>query len=108
MDVHDLLKKVKHASRAVVLLTDETRVRVLNDLADALESRKEEIVSANARDLSRMDASDPQYDRLLLNDARIAGIAHDIRAVAALPSPVHQALEHRVVPSGLELTRVAV
>ena len=43
--LHDLLKKVKHASRAVVLLTDETRVRVLNDLADALAILVSKIMS---------------------------------------------------------------
>ena len=39
----------------------------------------------NAKDLSRMDATDPKYDRLMLTADRIKGIASDISNVASLP-----------------------
>jgi glutamate-5-semialdehyde dehydrogenase len=55
-----------------------------------------------------MDASDPRYDRLLLTPERISAIASDCRNVATLPSPLGRVLSHRVLPNGLDVSRVSV
>jgi glutamate-5-semialdehyde dehydrogenase len=44
----------------------------------------------------------------LLNSQRLADIAHDLRCVAALPSPVGELLEARTLENGLELSKVRV
>ena len=44
-------------------------------------------------------------DRLALDKGRLAGIAADVRAVSALPDPVGQVLDGRMLDSGLSLMR---
>jgi glutamate-5-semialdehyde dehydrogenase len=88
---------------------DEKKIRaVLESLADRAVAAEDEILQANLSDLSRMPESDPKYDRLLLNQERIADIAHDLRCVAALPSPVGEVLEEKQMDNGLELSKIRV
>jgi glutamate-5-semialdehyde dehydrogenase len=55
-----------------------------------------------------MDPADPRYDRLLLDEGRLEGIAADLRRVANLPTPLGEVLEERRLDNGLHLTRVRV
>ena len=88
---------------------DESKIRsVLESLADRAIAAEKEILQANLSDLSRMPESDPKYDRLLLNPERIAAIAHDLRFVATLPSPVGEVLEEKQLDNGLELSKIRV
>lgn len=82
--------------------------QVLLDLATELETGCESVLRANADDLSRMDASHPNYDRLLLDPKRIAGIASDTRNVASLPSPLNRVLDETVRPNGMKIRKVSV
>ena len=99
---------IKMASRNMASLSVEAVNSLLSDLADALEDSTDIILAANASDLARMDASDPRYDRLLLTPERISSIASDCRNVATLPSPLGRVLSHRVLPNGLDVSRVSV
>ena len=99
---------VRVASRKLACCSPDELNAVLLDLADATESHTAELLAANARDLSRMEPSDPRYDRLQLTESRLRDIAADLRKVAALPSPLGRVLKHSVLPNGLELTRVSV
>lgn len=99
---------VKNASRTLNLVGEEKKYELLLALADATENHIDEILKANAEDLSKMDKSDSMYDRLLLTEDRLKGIAADIRKVAQLPSPLNKVLEQRTLPNGLELKKVSV
>ena len=98
----------RQAGKSVACLSDDVRNKVLLAVADELVKSKEELLAANALDLARMDKSSPLYDRLMLTDARIEGIASDMRNVAGLPSPLGRVLLDRVLPNGLHLRKVAV
>ena len=99
---------VRNASRTLNLVGEEKKNELLLALADATEKHIDEILKANAEDLSKMDKSDSMYDRLLLTEDRLKGIAADIRKVAQLPSPLNKVLEQRTLPNGLELKKVSV
>lgn len=99
---------VRNASRTLNLVGEEKKNELLLALADATEKHIDEILKANAEDLSKMDKSDLMYDRLLLTEDRLKGIAADIRKVAQLPSPLNKVLEQRTLPNGLELKKVSV
>ena len=99
---------VRNASRTLNLVGEEKKNELLLALADATEKHIDEILKANAEDLSKMDKSDSMYDRLLLTEYRLKGIAADIRKVAQLPSPLNKVLEQRTLPNGLELKKVSV
>lgn len=98
----------KIASKFLARITDEERNAILLDLADSTESHLTELIEANSKDLMRMDKADPRYDRLLLTEERLRAIASDLRKVASLPSPLGRELKHRVLPNGLDITRVSV
>ena len=100
--------KARQAGKSVAALDDATRNEVLLAVADALESSASELLRANELDLARMDRRSPLYDRLMLTEARIKGIASDTRNVAGLPSPLGRVLLDRVLPNGLHLRKVAV
>lgn len=108
LTLQQIFQSVKDASLELALLDNETINNVLNSVADAAISNTDAILEANTKDLSRMDASNPMYDRLKLTKERIEGIAADTRNVSTLPSPLGRILKHHTLPNGLELTRVSV
>lgn len=104
----DIFKKVKAASKTLAAISDNSRNEILLAVADAICDQKQRILEANARDLARMDRSNPLYDRLQLTDSRLEGIASDMRNVASLPSPLGKTLRERTLDNGLKLRRVSV
>ncbi len=102
------LGAVLQASREIITLTDEAINRLLCDLADRIPAHQEAILTANKKDVERMDPADPMVDRLLLNPARLKAIAADIRNVASLTSPLDVVLEERMLQNGLSLKKVTV
>ncbi|MFA9390691.1 MAG: glutamate-5-semialdehyde dehydrogenase [Prolixibacteraceae bacterium] len=108
MDCTPIFKQVLKASRTLNLLDVEMINTVLIDLADTAEANTDIILVENAKDLSRMDSSDPKYDRLQLSVERIKGIADDIRNVSSLSSPVGRILSENERPNGLKITKITV
>ncbi|MEI8230727.1 MAG: glutamate-5-semialdehyde dehydrogenase [Candidatus Peregrinibacteria bacterium] len=102
------LAKTKNASYSLALLSEKTVNAVLSDIAKALINKQDTILKANARDLKRMNESDPRFDRLLLSPSRLKGIAADLETVVALPSPLGRTLEERTRPNGLHLQKISV
>lgn len=102
------LSRVKQASRLLTRLSDDGINRLILELADLLDQETQNLIAANKLDLARMDPSNPKYDRLLLNEKRIAGMSADLRKVASLPSPLNQILEDRYLPNNLKLIRKSV
>ena len=108
MTFDGIFSSVHAAGRALAVLSADKIDAVLTDLADATEQAVDRLLQANAEDLRRMDESDPRYDRLRLTEDRLRDIASDLRKVASLPSPLGKTLKHKVLPNGLELTRISV
>ena len=106
--LQEMFENAKAASRELALIDDQRKSSLLNQLADAILEAKDAILEANALDLARMDRSNPLYDRLLLDEKRLAGIASDMRHVAALPTPLGKTLLERTLDNGLHLRRVSV
>ncbi|HET8822007.1 MAG TPA: glutamate-5-semialdehyde dehydrogenase [Thermoleophilaceae bacterium] len=103
--------QAKAASRELARLDTATKNAALHAMADALEQRSHEILEANRRD---MDAGGEAglhsglLDRLKLTEERIAGIARDVRTIAALPDPVGETIEGHRLDNGLDVRRVRV
>ena len=103
-----IFSRTKDASRALSVLDDARRNAVLLRLADAIVASSAGLLEANAADLAAMDRSTPLYDRLMLTEDRLKGIAADMRQVASLPSPLGRTLVERTLPNGLRLRKVSV
>ena len=106
--LQEMFQAAKAASIDLALLDNDTINQVLMAVADKAIAETDTILAANAKDLSRMDAANPMYDRLKLTHKRIEGIAGDTRNVATLPSPLGKVLKHTVLSNGLDLKRVSV
>ena len=98
----------RRAASALATYKKEDIDRLLITLADAIESRRAAILSANAEDCAAMRSDDSRYDRLLLTPERISDIADGIRTVAALPSPLDIILDSATRPNGMTIRRVTV
>ncbi|MDD6210733.1 MAG: glutamate-5-semialdehyde dehydrogenase [Bacteroidales bacterium] len=103
-----VFKSVQAASRTLNLLDAATINQVLLAVADEAEKEIPSILEANRKDLSRMDPNDPKYDRLMLTEERIKGIASDMRNVASLPSPTGRILSETRHPNGMTITKISV
>ena len=106
--INPIFEQVKCASRSLTLIPDNRLDEILLAVADAIGDNEAILLEANAKDLSRMEKSNPLYDRLQLTHDRLCGIASDMRHVAALPSPLGKVLKDKVLDNGLHLRRVSV
>jgi glutamate-5-semialdehyde dehydrogenase len=109
--VAEICAGAKRASRELARLDTETKNAAILAMADALESRVDEILEANARDMeagrdAELDAS--LLDRLLLTEERVSGIARDARRIVALPDPVGELISGYRMYNGLDLRQVRV
>lgn len=103
-----LFQETQKTTRALASLSTVQVQNVLDKLIHQLQENIPAILSANAEDLAKMDSSDPRYDRLLLSEARIAGIMEEIQQVKALPNPLGKLLEERTLANGLHLQKKTV
>jgi glutamate-5-semialdehyde dehydrogenase len=109
--VAEVCAQAKAASRELATLDTAAKNAALEAMAEALEQRSHEILEANARDMDAgEDAGLPAglLDRLKLTEERLAGIAGDVRKIAALPDPVGETIEGHRLENGLDVRRVRV
>ena len=107
-NLQTIFAATRDASLAVLSLDDATRSGVLRKVADKMAEQAGALLEANAADLAAMAPENPLYDRLMLTEERLEGIAADMRKVASLPCPLDRTLLERTLPNGLKLRKVAV
>ena len=101
-------KAARKAARQLAKTSGKAKNQALLNVVDGLKSRQEDILEANERDIEAgRNKGLPEYylDRMMLDPERLAAIADDIRSVAALPDPVGEIMEMRVMPNGLQVGR---
>lgn len=109
--VTSLARAARLAQRQLAAMSSAARAAALRLAADRLEVDTPAILAANAHDLAAGEANGlakAMLDRLALDEARLAGIAAAVRAVADLPDPVGQVIDSSVRPNGLRLSRIRV
>ena len=109
--VHSLADTARVGARTLSVTTGAERSAALNAIADAIEARSSEIITANEEDMVRARASDMNIsllDRLLLTPERITGIARGARQVSQLPDPLGITLRHSTLPNGIDLQQITV
>lgn len=108
MKTYNQFNKIKEASRKMPLLSTQKIDAVLLKLSKAIVDSSSVILAANQKDLDRMSTYDPKYDRLLLNQERINGIASDVENVAGLGSPLGRKLSEKKLENGLLIEKISV
>ena len=100
--------RARVGSRALAKASTHVKNVALGYIADALVENTDRIVEANLEDYRGArdaGASSAILDRLLLDAGRIKGMAEGVRGIAALPDPIGQTLEGRVLPNGLRIAK---
>jgi glutamate-5-semialdehyde dehydrogenase len=99
------------AARVVALAPDARKNAALTAAAAALRARVPAILAANALDVAAARKADRPasfIDRLMLDPARIEGIARSLEEIAALADPVGTVLTSWRQPNKLQFERVRV
>jgi glutamate-5-semialdehyde dehydrogenase len=89
--IRTIAADARAASFAMAKLSSTVKNELLMDMAMALINNTPHIVEENKKDLAageKRGLSTAMLDRLMLDEARIKGMADAIREVAALPDPV--------------------
>ena len=108
MTTTDLIIQANRATASLAALADTDINALLLDTAEALRTHHAAILEANRLDLERMDVANPKYDRLLLTEERIHGIASDMEHVATLPTPLGITYSTAQRPNGMTIRKVSV
>ena len=108
--VSDICLEAKAASRQLALASSELKNNALSAIADALDAHASEVLEANAKDLEAgseagLDAA--LMDRLLLDEARLAAIANDVRKTATLEDPAGRVIREFELYNGIKVKKVA-
>jgi glutamate-5-semialdehyde dehydrogenase len=99
----------KDAATELACATGERKHAALIGAAEAVWSRRQEILDANAEDQVYAEAkgiSPAMMDRLMLDEGRIRSIVDGLRAVAEQKDPVGEVMAEWDMPSGLHIKRV--
>ncbi|WP_108484099.1 glutamate-5-semialdehyde dehydrogenase [Oceaniglobus ichthyenteri] len=107
--MQDMGRRARAASAVLAFATPAAKNKALVAAADSVWANRAAIISANADDLDfgrEKGLSPAMMDRLMLNEARVKGIADGLRAVAGQDDPVGTVMEEWDRPSGLHIRRV--
>jgi glutamate-5-semialdehyde dehydrogenase len=99
------------AAGALQIASTAAKRTALTTAAAALRRATPAILAANVRDLAAARASGRPsafLDRLMLDAARVEGIAKGLEEIAALTDPVGETMTAWTQPNGLKFTRVRV
>ncbi|WP_143307454.1 glutamate-5-semialdehyde dehydrogenase [Chitinophaga vietnamensis] len=106
--IQPLLEAAQRSSVSLRQLPDAQRQELLRALAQHLQDAAPAIMAANQLDLDKMPDDDPKKDRLLLNSARIRGLAASLQDIARLPDPANQLVSERHLDNGLLVQKKTV
>ncbi|WP_172295420.1 glutamate-5-semialdehyde dehydrogenase [Pseudoruegeria sp. HB172150] len=112
-DIHavmtDLGQRARAAAADLAFAPAETKTKALNAAADAVWTRRAEIVEANDKDMEfgrEKGLTAAMLDRLMLDESRIRSIVDGLRNVAAQDDPVGAVIAEWDRPNGLHIKRV--
>ncbi len=88
--MQNFLEQAKKSSKIISSLSTDRKNKVLNQMANAIETNYKFIISKNNIDMfeaQQNNLSEALQDRLLLNKERIKAMAEAIRQIAKLKEP---------------------
>lgn len=109
--MNELGQQARAASRELNRANTGQKNTALLAIAEAIESRREELLAANKKDMdagAKSGLDEALLDRLELNDERIAGMAEGIRQIVALADPVGAITDLNYRPSGIQVGKMRV
>ena len=109
LDLITVAKQTRLAAMKLAVLSTEQKNQAIEAIANALESAKDEILSANIADCKAATTAGiakPLYKRLQLDGHKLRDAITGVRDVRKLADPVGVVQIHREIDTGLILKRV--
>ena len=109
--VRKIAANARQASYAIAKLSSGAKDSLILAMADALAAASNELIIENEKDLAAgrgKGLSAAMLDRLMLDEARIHGMAAALREVAALPDPVGGVDKMWLRPNGLQVGKMRI
>ena len=109
--VAELGQRAKRAAASLRNATTDAKNKALAEAARLIRAESAAILAANALDVAaakKAGMNEAMQDRLLLNPARVEGMAKGLDDIVALPDPVGALVEEWQRPNGLSISRVRV
>lgn len=109
--VRDLAKRAREASFRVAELSGREKNAWLLRSAERLAAARERILAANHEDMADAEArgvAAPMVRRLALEGEKWDAMVDGLRQVAALPDPLGEIVQARVLPNGLRVGRMRI
>jgi len=109
--MNQLGRQARVAARLVAAADTGVKNRALLAIAAAVDARRDDILTANVKDVAAGEAAGLDaalLDRLALNAAGIAGIIEGLTQVAALADPVGAITDLNYRPSGIQVGKMRV
>ena len=111
-EVVRIAAEAKAAAVHLAAATTDQKNEALLAMAKALTEHQDEVLAANARDLEafrqKPGYTKALYDRLLLNEGRIAGMVEGLHQLVALSDPIGEVTGMTIRPNGLQVGQVRV
>lgn len=114
MDFIQIAKNAKEASLKIAGADVEIKNNALNNIADAIQTHKEEIFAANKKDLENAQSlvnegklSKSTFNRLKLDENKMRDMIQGVRDISLLDNPVGKILLKRELDKDLILEKVS-
>jgi len=110
MDIRETASLAKKASIELAAADSDLKNKALLEIAQALDKRQDEIISANQEDLKRSEAENlaaPLLKRLKFDRSKLTDVIEGIHSLIQLDDPVGKTLASTELDQGLELYRVS-
>ncbi len=107
-DITQQIKQAKLASYQLVKLSSEDKKQVLLALANCLKIHEKDIIEANQKDIvvaKKHGYSSAFLDRLIVSKNSFMGMIKQLETVAALPDPLDEIIEQRILKNGINLQK---
>jgi len=107
----ELFESAKKASKEIAKLTSSKKNDILFNLAANLDKFRQDIISANQRDLEnakKLNLKESLIDRLVLNDKRIDAMIIGVEEIIKQDDPVGIVESGSIRPNGLKINKVRV
>jgi glutamate-5-semialdehyde dehydrogenase len=111
MTIKEICQKAKAASVEMAKLSTEQKNTALQQMANALETNAEKILTANKLDVEAAKAKKLKtalLDRLALDQKKIQTMAKELREVCTLADPIGTILSSWTRPNGLIISQIRV
>ena len=103
--------RARRAARQLTTASTAEKNAALQNAANELRADAANILAANGEDMklaAGQEVGQARLDRIMLDEARLEGIAQALEAIITLDDPVGQSIAQWQVDSGLDITRVRV